>query len=124
MDIKKIEDVKIKSAGDFKILITGLNELGITRFKTNSCTGITTYFNSKDEVISDVNASFDFTLGDLDVDTFISNLEIHQSGEMDFVSWVENTAKSGIAYWIVDIKGGSCTYYDKTDQEVYIEKIN
>ena len=54
---------------------------------------------------------------------FIENLVKHQHGETDYMTFCNHCAQAGIAKWRVDIVEMTCTYFDKTGNEMLEEII-
>lgn len=54
---------------------------------------------------------------------FIQKLKSHQKGETDYYTFCKNCADSGIEKWIVNLDKMTCTYYDKSNNEILVEKI-
>ncbi len=123
MKIEDIRLIKSENIADFPKLIKELKAYGIVSFETEATTANTTYQNKSGETISDVANYFDFKIGELDVDKFISDLKDHQAGITDFPKWLELTCKSGVANWIVDLEQYTCTYYSVDNTAVYTEEI-
>ena len=59
----------------------------------------------------------------LDVEQFRSDLKNHQNGNTDYLTFCDDSAKSGIEKWIVTMDSMICTYYDIHHNEILVEKI-
>ncbi len=123
MNINEINQIKTDTQGNFIKLVNAYIEYGIVKFQTCASTAKTMYFDSQGNNVYDEQDFFNFTIGILDADKFKADLLDHQQGKTDFKAWLELTANSGIAYWIVDLKAGTCIYYDLKDNPVHTELI-
>lgn len=124
MNIKEINQIKMESNDNFPKLIQSYVDYGIVKFQTCSSTAKTMYFDNEGNSVYDEEDFFKFEIGELNSDKFKSNLVDHQQGKTDFPTWLELTADSGIAYWIVDLKANTCIYYDIDNNEVHTELID
>lgn len=123
MKIADINNKKKESNGDFKILVNNLKSMGIKSFKTFASNGNSIYLTNNNESLYDDSNLFDFNIGKLNKDNFLSELIKHQNGKTDFPTWLKETANSGIYYWVVDINEMVCSYFDLNDNIIYTEII-
>lgn len=56
-------------------------------------------------------------------DEFIKILQIHQSGWSDFMDFCMQSARCGIAKWIMNLEDLTCSYLDNIWNVVLVEKI-
>jgi uncharacterized protein YbcV (DUF1398 family) len=57
----------------------------------------------------------------VDKEKFIEQLQLHQSGGTDFLTFCQDCASSGIDHWSVKTHEHTCTYYSHTKEEVLVE---
>lgn len=124
MNINEVNEIKMEVSNNFPKLIAAYKEYGITKFQTCASTAKTMYFNNEDETVYDEIDYFNLPIGELNIEKFKVDLIDHQKGITDFPQWLELTAGSGIAYWIVDLNLMTCIYYDQDDNQVHTELIN
>ena len=54
---------------------------------------------------------------------FQNELKEHQAGKSNYMEFCNACANYGIEKWIVDMNAMTCTYYDKTGNEILVELI-
>lgn len=123
MTIQQINQIKKQSQGNFIQLITDLKAVGVIKFKTSASTAKSIYYDNQQNIAYDEVEFFNFEIGTVNKQQFISDLKQHQQGVTDFPTWLEQTAGNGIGYWIVDLQELTCTYYDLDDNPIYVEQI-
>uniref|UniRef100_UPI00404938BA DUF1398 domain-containing protein n=1 Tax=Gelidibacter sp. TaxID=2018083 RepID=UPI00404938BA len=115
---------KVKSGADFPNYIKDLKTLGVTGYEAYVADGHVDYFGANDykttsparyETLSIANVS--------DTEQFKSDLKAHQQGNTNYPTFCSDCAKSGIEKWAVCMDKMTCTYYDKTGNEILVEQI-
>lgn len=115
---------KVKSGADFPRYIQDLIELGIESYHTYVLDGHAQYFGRDNyDIKSDAKYSVLNVSGKSDSETFINRLKAHQQGLTDYMTFCNDSAKSGVEKWIVDTQKMTCTYYDKAGNNMLEEKI-
>lgn len=115
---------KIQSGAEFPIFIQEIRELGVTAFETSVRDGRTKYFGISSFQVQSNPVYKPLTISNSsDKDTFIQYLKIHQKGETDYLTFCKHCAQTGIEKWIVDLDKMTCTYYDKSENEILVENI-
>ncbi|TPG44068.1 DUF1398 domain-containing protein [Flavobacterium pectinovorum] len=115
---------KVKSGADFPNYIQDLIILGVKGYDTFVHDGHVEYYG-----VNNYNVTSDEKYDEIKVaafankERFIEFLVIHQSGQTDYLTFCNHAAQCGIAKWRVDIIEMTCTYYDKSGDEILIEKI-
>ncbi len=121
----EIANGKIRSGADFPRFIQELKSIGVQSFETWTFDSHTEYLGennfsvqseSKYESLS-VNESSNAT-------DFIHFLKIHQQGETNYFEFCQHCAETGVEKWIVDLNKMTCTYFDKSGNEVLVEKVS
>lgn len=115
---------KVKSGADFPNYIQDLVKLGVTRYETYVSDGHTVY-KGKDNFTIQSDARYPALeiASQTDKAQFQQELRIHQQGQSDFPSFCNTSARSGVEKWRVDIAKMTCTYYDRTGNEILVETI-
>nr|MBP6566552.1 DUF1398 family protein [Saprospiraceae bacterium] len=54
---------------------------------------------------------------------FKTELKAHQQGKTDFLTFIKMCATFGIEKWVICMDKMTCTYYDKAENEILVEKI-
>jgi uncharacterized protein YbcV (DUF1398 family) len=52
---------------------------------------------------------------------FIERLRIHQNGGSDYMTFCRDCADNGVEKWTLDMKAGTCTYFDTKGEIVIVE---
>lgn len=115
---------KVKSGADFPNYIKELIGLGVTHYETFVFDGHTVFEgDEKYKIISEVKYN-DLVISDLaNVEQFKSDLKAHQQGKSDYMTFCNDCAKSGVEKWLVSMQKLSCTYFDKSGNELLQESI-
>ncbi|TDO83281.1 uncharacterized protein YbcV (DUF1398 family) [Flavobacterium chryseum] len=124
--IEQIKDAhsKVKSGADFPNYIQDLIILGVKGYDTFVNDGHVEYYG-----VNNYNVTADEKYAKIKVadtankERFIEYLVMHQDGQTDYLTFCNHSAQCGIAKWRVDILEMTCTYYDKAENEILIEKI-
>ena len=115
---------KVKSGADFPNYIQDLIILGVLGYDTFVNDGHVEYYG-----VNNYNVSADEKYPEIKVEAvankerFIEFLVMHQNGQTDYLTFCNHAAQCGIAKWRVDIIVMTCTYFDKAENEILIEKI-
>ncbi len=116
--------LKVKSGSDFPSYIKEIKSFGVLGFKTWVTNSVTEYFGANNFTTNSLPKYESLVISDVcNPTTFIQNLKAHQKGETDYYTFCTHCAETGIEYWIVDLNKMTCTYYNKSQQEVLVEKI-
>ncbi|MBF4519135.1 DUF1398 domain-containing protein [Flavobacterium sp. ANB] len=124
--IDQIKDAhsKVKSGADFPNYIQDLIILGVKGYDTFVNDGHVEYYG-----VNNYNVTADEKYAEIKVadtankERFIEFLVMHQDGQTDYLTFCNHAAQCGIAKWRVDIIEMTCTYFDKAENEILIEKI-
>lgn len=124
--IEQIKDAhsKVKSGADFPNYIQDLIILGVKGYDTfvndgrSEYYGVNGYSVTSEEKYSPISIS-----STVNKELFIEQLVKHQHGETDYPTFCNHCGQCGIAKWRVDIIDLTCTYFDRADNEILIEKI-
>ncbi|HEY9702013.1 MAG TPA: DUF1398 family protein, partial [Allocoleopsis sp.] len=60
---------------------------------------------------------------DANIEKFKAELLAHQQGKTDFLTFIKMCAETGIEKWSISIDKMTCTYYDKSGNDLLVEKI-
>ena len=115
---------KVKSGADFPAYIKDIKQLGVINYETFVSDGHTNYYG-----VDDYKATTPAKYGELSIaetnnpEQFRADLKAHQQGKTDYPGFCNDCAKSGIEKWVVDTIKMTCTYYDKSGNDILIENI-
>jgi uncharacterized protein YbcV (DUF1398 family) len=125
--ITEIKDAhsKVKSGADFPAYISNLKQLGVTRYSTFVRDGHTDYFGGDDYRVTAPGSYPELTLAAVSQPAkFRADLKAHQNGQTDYQTFCQDCARSGVVFWTVHMKNMTCTYFDKANNEVLVERIS
>lgn len=115
---------KVKSGADFPAYIHDIKKLGVRFYETFVIDGHTDYFGVNDYKATTPATNSNLTIAEISDSTqFKIGLKEHQQGKTDFQSFIGMCATSGIEKWVVCMSKMTCTYYDKTKNEILMEEI-
>lgn len=115
---------KVKSGADFPKYIQDIIDLGVTSFETFVSDNHTDYKGKNDFSISSEGCTETLIIADeCNAEQFKSDLKAHQQGQTDYLTFLNDCAKSGIEKWEVIMSEMTCTYFDKKEKAILVEKI-
>jgi uncharacterized protein YbcV (DUF1398 family) len=124
--IEQIEKAhsKIKSGAEFPNYIQEIKEIGVTAFETWVTDSHTKYFGEDNFQTKSEPKYEKLSISDQsDKESFIQYLKMHQKGETDYFTFCKHCAETGIEKWIVNLDRMTCTYFDRAENEILVEKI-
>ena len=124
--VEQIKSVhgKVKSGADFPAYIQEIKVLGVTAYETWVKDSHTEYFGANDYRTSSTAMYEDKVISNSsEKSKFQHYLKIHQQGETDYYTFCRHCAETGIEKWFVCLDKMTCTYYDKTGNEILVEQI-
>lgn len=115
---------KVKSGVDFPAYIKDIRGLGVTRYETYVADGHTDYHGNNNNTL-EAPPKYDLLLvaDVIDRERFKNELKAHQQGKTDFPTFIKMCATVGIEKWQIRVDKMTCTYYDKKENEILVEKI-
>ena len=115
---------KVKSGADFPAYIQEIKSLGITYYEVYVADGHSEYHGANEYKITTPAKYENLSVADsCDIASFKAGLKAHQQGQTDYTTFITMSAECGVEKWEVDTENMSCTYYDKTDNEILVEQI-
>ena len=115
---------KVKSGADFPNYIREIKALGVRAFETWVKDSHTEYFGENEYRISSTPMYEEKIITNTaDKTKFEYYLKIHQKGETDYLTFCRHCAETGILKWFVSLDKMTCTYYDKVEKEILVERI-
>jgi uncharacterized protein YbcV (DUF1398 family) len=116
---------KVKTGADFPNYIQDLIILGVKGYDTNVNDGTVEYYGVNNyRVATDDKYDEIKVTSNVNKERFLEFLLQHQDGQTDYITFCNQAGECGIAKWRVDILEMTCTYYDKSGNEILIEKIS
>ncbi len=115
---------KVKSGADFPAYIQDLKKLGVTHYETFVTDGHTIYYGNNGYKITSPVKYETLTIAEVsNKERFIADLKIHQNGKTDYLTFCNDSSKSGIEKWSVSMDEMTCTYFDKAGNKILTEEI-
>ena len=115
---------KVKKGSDFPSYIEEIKSFGVTYYETYVGDRHTDYFDNRGVKVSSSPQSDIIPISDiLNFEEFQTSLSAHQHGKTDYLKFCRDCAETGIAKWAVSLKQMTCTYFDKENNEILVEKI-
>ena len=120
----KAEHSKVKSGADFPAYIQEIKKLGVTSYETFVKDGHTDYYGVEDYKTSTAAKYSSLTIAAVsNKEQFKTDIKAHQQGKTDYPTFCKDCAKSGIKKWAVCMDKMTCTYFDKSGNEILVEQI-
>ncbi len=115
---------KVKSGADFPQYMQDIIALGVTSFETFVFDNNTNYKGiNRFSISSQGRPEILQVASESNAVQFKTDIKAHQQGQTDYLTFLEDCAKSGIEKWIVETDTMTCTYFDKAGNALLIEKI-
>ncbi|OGS71183.1 MAG: phage envelope protein [Flavobacteria bacterium RIFCSPLOWO2_12_FULL_31_7] len=115
---------KVKSGADFPKYMQDIIALGVTSFETFVFDNHTDYFGKDNFTVSSEGFSEILNVvNESNIEQFKSDLKSHQLGNTEYMTFLNDCAKSGVEKWIVVMDKMTCSYFDKNGKEMLVEKI-
>ncbi len=115
---------KVKSGADFPVYIREIKALGVRAFETWVKDSHTEYLGDNEYRTSSSPMYEEKVIANSsDKTKFEYYLKIHQKGETDYLTFCRHCAETGILKWFVSLDKMTCTYCDKDEKEILVEKI-
>jgi uncharacterized protein YbcV (DUF1398 family) len=115
---------KVQSGADFPKYMHDIILLGVTSFETFVFDNHTNYYGNDTYQITSTGLPETRSIAnESNINQFKTDLQAHQQGKTDYMTFLIDCAKSGVEKWIVDMNKMTCTYYDVQGQAVLVEII-
>jgi uncharacterized protein YbcV (DUF1398 family) len=115
---------KVKSGADFPTYIKEIKTLGVTHYESYVIDGHIDYHGSNDYTAKVPAKYAPLVIAESPNNAqFKADLKAHQQGKTDYLTFIKMCATFGIEKWQVCMEKMTCTYYDKTGNEILVETI-
>lgn len=115
---------KLYTGPDFPKLIQEFKLMGMITNMFNLETGNVTYISDTGEILLDDGIKVDSKIPESAThDIALLALQRNQKGETDFPTFCREIAKAGVYKWVSDLEKMTCSYYDRTENQVIVEDI-
>lgn len=124
VDQIKAAHSKVKSGADFPSYIREIKSLGVTHYEAYVIDGHIEYHGANDYTTIVPPKYEPLSIAEISKgEEFKSELLAHQKGKTDFLTFIKMCATFGIEKWAIKMDKMTCTYYDKTGNEILVEAI-
>ena len=114
---------KVKSGEDFPSYIQDISKMGVREYEYFVKNGNTIYTGLNHTIETDTRYETLVIAEKSNKPQFLLDLKLHQQGKSDFATFCNECAINGIEKWVVDLLKLTCTYYDKTGNQITVENI-
>ena len=115
---------KVKSGADFPAFIQDIKKLGVTFYETFVTDGHTDYYGANNYKTTAPAKYNELTVAETsNIEKFKVDLNENKQCKTDFLTFIGMCATFGIKKWAVCLDKMTCTYYDKAENEILVEKI-
>lgn len=115
---------KVKSGADFPAYIKEIKSLGVTHYEAWVADGHIDYHGANDYTAKVPEKYEPLVVADTSkLKEFKAELVAHQQGKTDFLTFIKMCATTGIEKWVIRMDQMTCTYYDKSGNEILMEEI-
>jgi uncharacterized protein YbcV (DUF1398 family) len=115
---------KVKSGADFPPYIKEIKELGVTHYEAYVGDGHIVYHGTNNYSATVPEKYEPLIIADkAKIEEFKAELIAHQQGKTDYLTFIKMCAETGIEKWEVRIDKMTCTYFDKSGNEILEEQI-
>lgn len=111
----------VKTWADFPRYARTITEMGVTAYDTYVSDGHAVYFGNPDPLPSPPKYENLQVAPDANKEHFIERLRVHQNGGSDYMTFCQDCAQNGVEKWTLDMKAGTCTYFDTKGQVLIVE---
>ena len=116
---------KVKGVDDLPNYLQDLLKMGVNKYDTLVADGRSIYFGSDNYQVQSKPKYAAITVANIcDKDRFKHYLKNHQRGQTDFPAFCKDSAETGVEKWTLDFHQMTCTYFDKSNTIILVEKIS
>lgn len=125
--ILEIEELhaRVKDGADFVNYIHGLIALGVTEYSINVQDGRIDYYGKDQFHITSKTKYYPqlVVMDNSNTERLQHALTIHQQGQTNYITFCKHSAAAGVKKWTVNLTEMLCTYYNKQDNIILLEKV-
>lgn len=115
---------KVKTGAVFPAYIKEIKAMGVSHYETFVADGHADYYGKNNFKTSSPSKYDALSVANqCNIELFKSDLKIHQQGQTDYSTFINQSAKHGVEKWVVDLQKMTCIYYDKAGNEILTENI-
>jgi uncharacterized protein YbcV (DUF1398 family) len=115
---------KVKSGADFPAYVKEIKTLGVTHYEAYVTDGHIDYHGADGHTVKVPAKYAPLVIADnSDREQFKRELVAHQQGKTDFLTFIKMCSTVGIEKWVIRMDQMTCTYYDKSGNEMLVEVI-
>ena len=111
----------VKTWADFPLYARTLKEMGVTAYDTFVSDGHAVYLWNDKPLVSLAKYEELLVAEKSNREAFIERLKLHQSWGTDYMTFCRDCAENGVEKWTLDMKVGTCTYFDRNWEVLIVE---
>ena len=120
----KAAHAKVKSGADFPAYIREITQMGVAYYTTYVRNGHAEFTGRNNEQVLSEPKYPDMTIvPEGNLPQLKADLQIHQQGQTDYLTFCSQAAAAGVNKWVVDTHEMTCIYYDNNDRVLLTETI-
>lgn len=109
---------------DFPKLVAYFKDLGMVENTVDIQSGQVVYCSKSGQVLEKAGYQVSVPVAEqFNKEQFVTILRNHQSGQIDFPTFCQETAEAGIYKWVIDLEAMTCSYLDQAEQAVFVEAV-
>lgn len=93
----------------------------MTAYDTFVSDGHAVYIGNPEPIVSPAKYETLTVTEVVNAEKFLTQLKLHQSGGTDYMTFCQECAANGVEKWTLDLIAKTCTYYDRTGNEMIVE---
>lgn len=115
---------KVRSGADFPFYIKEIKAIGVTHYEAYVSDGHINYHSGKEYTVT-VPAKYETLViaKSPKTEEFKAELLAHQQGKTDYLTFIKMCAETGIEKWEIRMDKMTCTYFDRSGNEILVEQI-
>lgn len=115
---------KVRSGADFPFYIKEIKAIGVTHYEAYVTDGHINYHSGR-EYTATVPAKYETLViaKSPKTEEFKAELLAHQQGKTDYLTFIKMCAETGIEKWEICMDKMTCTYFDRSGNEILVEQI-
>jgi Phage envelope protein len=116
--------LKVKSGADFPSYIKEIKALGVVAYDAYVSDGHIDYRGANGYLVQEPAKYEPLVISEsVDYKIFKTELKAHQQGKTDYSTFIRMCSDTGIEKWKISMDEMTCSYYDRTGNEILVEDI-
>ena len=124
--LERFKELKanVKHRDDFPVFVQALKKTGISYFETFLEDGHADYYTNDGIKVSTAREYAGISLAEKsDNELLEKSIQLFQKDDIDYLTFCNSCAKSGVEKWVVSMGEMSCSYHNKEGDIMFVETI-